>query len=117
MKCEDCDYVRSCLARDKIIDPTLCNFRLAADNKNAKVIPLRPYPPNCNPMQHDLFNMGVKVTGAWMALTSEHAGIKQDHNKTEEEKASKDPVFYDDPKSIIMVNCKTGARFKLIFPR
>jgi hypothetical protein len=80
------------------------------------VVPLEAYPANCNPFRHDACNMGCQVSGAWVAMYSQHAGLKQEHNKTDEEKASTEPVYYDDPEYIIMVNTKTGQRFKIVFP-
>lgn len=75
-------------------------------------------PPNNNPFQHDHWNMGCDISGAWVAMFSEHDGLKQEHNLTAEEKvrrAAGEPIFYDDPKEIILVNQRTGQRFKLDF--
>jgi hypothetical protein len=77
---------------------------------------LPPFPPYSNPFHHDAFNMGCDISGPWMAMYREHGGLKQAHNKTDADKQSKLPVFYDDPQYIILVNQKTGQRFQLTFP-
>jgi len=76
---------------------------------------MEPLPPNSNPFHHDLYNMGSEVSGAWMAMYSEHSGFKKDHNKTEEERAAGEPVWNPDPRYIIFVNQRTGQRFRLDF--
>ncbi len=84
-----------------------------------KIESLESYPPNNNPFHHDKFNMGVGVSGAWVAMTDQFSGHKHDYNCSPEEKEMKkrgEPVFYDDPKYLIFVNQKTGQRFKLLFP-
>ena len=82
------------------------------------VVPMDPLPPNNNPYNHDLFHMGCGISGAWEAMFSGHAGIKQEHNMSESEKETKargESVWYDDPSYIIFINKKTGQRFKLVF--
>ena len=54
-----------------------------------------------------------------MAMFSGHGGLVQDHNLTDEQRARREAgerVYYDDPKEIVMVNQKTGQRFKIEFP-
>jgi hypothetical protein len=75
-----------------------------------------PIPPYANPFHHDQFNMGCDVSGPWMAMFREHAGHKQPHNFTEEDKLSSLPVFNPDPQYVIFVNQRTGQRFRLVFP-
>lgn len=75
-----------------------------------------PIPPYSNPFHHDAFNMGCDLCGPWMAMYSGHAGLKAEYNKTEDDKKSTLPVFYDEPEYIILVNQKTGQRFRLDFP-
>ena len=86
--------------------------------KLPKMEALSASPPDNNPFNHDHFNMGVEVSGAWMVMTDQHAGIKTDYNCSPEERLRKDDgesVFYDDPSFLTFVNIKTGQRFKLIF--
>lgn len=73
------------------------------------------FPPHCNPFHYDLGRMGREVSGAWVAMYTDHSGLKQDHNKTDAERASDEPVYNDDPKEILFVNTKTGQRFKIDF--
>jgi hypothetical protein len=80
------------------------------------VLEMPSIPPYSNPFHYDQFNMGCDLCGPWMAMYSCHAGIKQEHNKTEEDKQSSFPVFYAEPEYIIFVNQKTGQRFRLEFP-
>lgn len=82
------------------------------------IIPMDPIPPNSNPFHHDLYHMGCSVSGPWLAMFSEHAGIKQEHNMNTQEKEAKargECVWNPDPSYIIMVNQKTGQRFKMVF--
>ena len=82
------------------------------------VVPMEPLPANCNPFRHDLFHMGCEVSGAWLAMFSGHAGLKQEHNYSDHDKEAKargESVWNDDPSYIIMINQKTGQRFKLVF--
>ena len=82
------------------------------------VVPMEPIPAGSNPYHHDLYNMGCSLSGAWEAMFSEHAGLKQDHNLSAEEKEARargEAVWYDDPSYIIFINKKTGQRFKLVF--
>ncbi len=83
------------------------------DAKLPNIVELKAFPENCNPFQHDAYNMGCQVSGAWTAMFNQHCGYKQDHNLTEEERAAGKPVWNQDPKYIIMVNCRTGQRFRL----
>lgn len=80
--------------------------------------PMENFPKNSNPFKHDLFRMGKHVSGAWMAMFTEHGGLKQEHSFTPEDKERKaagELVFYDDPDEIVMVNQKTGQRFRIVF--
>ena len=79
---------------------------------------LENLPENNNPFLHDHVHMGKEVSGAWLAMFSEHGGLKQNHNLTDKEMVLREAgerVFYDDPKEIIMVNQKTGQRFRIVF--
>ena len=67
---------------------------------------MTPFPADCNPMHHDAFHMGVYVSGSWMALHAQHAGVNQHTGER-----------FPDPDYIIMVNSRTGQRFKLKFPK
>ncbi len=83
-----------------------------------KIVPLENLPANNNPFHHDQFRMGTDVSGAWTAMYSEFAGLKQEHNMTDEEKLLQkcgSLIFNDDPDHIIMVNRKTGQRFMIDF--
>jgi hypothetical protein len=80
-----------------------------------RIVPLDPIPANANPFHYDLYHMGVGVTGPWMAMYSEHYGLKPEYNQTAEEKVSMKPVWHDDPKYIILINQRTGQRFKMIW--
>lgn len=79
---------------------------------------MKPIPPNSNPFHYDQWNMGCDISGAWVAMFNEHAGLKQEHNLTKDEKVRKargECIFYDDPKYIIMANRRTGQRFQISF--
>lgn len=82
------------------------------------IVPMEPIPPGSNPFHHDLFHMGCGVSGPWMAMFTEHQGSKQEHNMTAEEKEAKargETIWNPDPSYIIMINQKTGQRFKMVF--
>lgn len=82
------------------------------------LVPMEPIPAGSNPYHHDLYHMGCGISGAWEAMFSEHAGIKQEHNMSEAEKEAKargESVWYNDPSYIIFINKKTGQRFKMVF--
>jgi hypothetical protein len=64
--------------------------------KLPQMIQMDPLPADCNPFQHDLYSMGVQVSGRWTAMFDKHVGE-------------------EDPAYIIMVNTRTGQRFKLLF--
>lgn len=54
---------------------------------------LTPFPPNCNPFHHDLFNMGTQMGSNLMIMHSNHKDQRVD--------------------SLILVNPITGERWKL----
>lgn len=62
------------------------------------LVPMDPIPVGSNPFSADLYHMGCNVSGSWMAMFDQHAGSE-----------------YPDPSYIIMVNTKTGQRFKMVF--
>jgi hypothetical protein len=64
--------------------------------KLPQIVQMDPIPVGANPFNHDAYNMGVQVSGAWTAMYDKHIGDV-------------------DPAYIIMVNSKTGQRFKLLF--
>lgn len=80
-----------------------------------RLVPLDPIPANANPFNHDLYHMGVGVTGPWMAMYSGHYGPKPEASRTTEERSRLETVWYDDPKYIILINQRTGQRFKMIW--
>jgi hypothetical protein len=83
------------------------------------IVPMDPLPPNNNPFNYDLYNMGSEVGGAWMAMYDQHSGLKQEYNMTDAEKeatARGEAIWYPDPAYIIMANQRTGQRFKLVWP-
>lgn len=77
------------------------------------IIEMKSIPPDSNPFHHDAYNMGCAVSGPWMAMFAEHAGHVQDLSTYP---AGRKDEWYPDPEYIIMVNCRTGQRFKLYFP-
>lgn len=82
------------------------------------IVPMDPIPAGSNPFHTDLFHMGCEVSGPWMAMYTEHAGTKQAHNYSEQDKAAKErgeTVWNEDPSYIIMINQRTGQRFKMVF--
>ena len=67
---------------------------------------LEPFPAGSNPMHHDVYHMGCNVSGAWFAMFDQHAGPKQVHNMTDEEKEARKQghtVWNEDPDYIILV--------------
>lgn len=80
-----------------------------------RLVPLDPLPANANPFTHDLYHMGVGVTGPWMAMYSGHYGTKPESARTKEERTRLETVWYDDPKYMILINQRTGQRFKMIW--
>lgn len=65
---------------------------------------MAPFPAESNPFHYDHSNMGCAVSGGWYAMYNQHAGNNLDGKP------------YPDPKYIVMVNSRTGQRFKLVFP-
>lgn len=80
-----------------------------------RLVPLDPIPANANPFNHDLYHCGSDLCGPWMAMYSGGHGHKPEYSQTAEEKVSMKPVWHDDPKYIILVNQRTGQRFKMIW--
>lgn len=66
-----------------------------------KVTRLSSFPPNCNPFHYDLGNMGTPIVGGWMAMHSGFYGEDRDGKP------------HRDPDNIILVNSRTGRRFKI----
>lgn len=56
---------------------------------------LKPFPPNENPFNHDLFNMGTKMGKDLMIMHANHDT--------------------EDCKYIVLINTKTGERVKIEF--
>ncbi len=84
-----------------------------------KLVPMTSLPKGCNPFHYDTYNMGCELSGAWVAMYNQHAGLKQDHNLSNYERVRRNEgevVYYDDPEYIILVNTRTGQRFRLQFP-
>ncbi len=118
---------------DSIVEPVLLNVSLhvwpdhiakdgnimglveQATESFPRIVPMDSIPANANPFTHDFYHMGCEVCGPWMAMYSGHCGLKAEINKTAEEKASPEPVWYSDPKYIILVNQRTGQRFRLVW--
>jgi len=60
------------------------------------LVPMEPIPAGSNPYHHDLYHMGCDISGNWEAMFDKHVGDI-------------------DPSYIIMINKKTGQRFKMVF--
>ena len=100
------------------IETFLSHFDSSVENI-PRILPMRPYPPNCNPFAHDRNYKGDYVAGAWIGMHNSNVGTKEEHHLTEEEKlrqANGEIIYHEDPEYIVFVNQKTGQRFKLIFP-
>jgi hypothetical protein len=65
---------------------------------------MAPFPENSNPFNYDYYNMGCEVSGGWLAMYNEHSGIDFGGKR------------FPEPKYIILVNSRTGQRFKINFP-
>jgi hypothetical protein len=72
-------------------------------HKLPEIEAMSSFPANANPFHYDHGNMGCNVSGGWYAMYNEHAGTDRDGKP------------YRDPKYIIMVNSRTGQRFRLNF--
>lgn len=60
-----------------------------------KLVPLTPFPADCNPFCHDAFHMGTRLGKDLMVMHANHDT--------------------EDCKYLIFVNTKTGERFRMEF--
>lgn len=69
------------------------------------IVEMESLPPHCNPFHYDSFNMGTDISGGWIAMYREHFGTDREGKP------------YPDPTYIILVNSRTGQRFRLDFAK
>lgn len=102
-----CDLLYAETALERMLEA----YKKASCNTESELlpvlVPMPPIPPNSNPFHHDLYNMGCEISGGWMAMYNQFFGNSQFGDK----------LPHPEPQYIILVNCRTGQRFRLEWPK